>query len=225
MNDLRAVVVVDYQNVHLVGHNLYDSTRMRPRHESLVDPFLFAKHLLRERNAAQKQGMPPAVLRAVEVFSGQPSPEHDPGGYARRLAQRAQWERRDTRVRVTLRPLKYEYERDAAGEYVTDPSGRRVVVGAPREKGVDVLCALAAIRAAHDPAVDLVVIASSDTDLAPVIDEIRRVGTAKVETFCWWDEARRFGYRIHPEDRSKPVWNTRLPERVFHACRDLTDYR
>lgn len=121
--------------------------------------------------------------------------------------------------------MKYEYQRDAAGDFVTDASGRRIVVGAPREKGVDVLCALAAVRAAQDPAVDLVIVASSDTDLAPVLDEVRRLGTAKVETFCWWDETRRIGYRIHPSDRSMPVWNTRLPEHVFHTCRDLTHYR
>lgn len=189
-----------------------------------MDPLLFATHLLRERNASQRPGMPAAVLRRVEVFSGQPSPEHDPDGYARRQAQKAQWER-DARVTVTLRPLKYEYVRDDSGAYATDVDGRRIVVGAPREKGVDVLCALAAIRAAQDAAVDLVIIASSDTDLAPVIDEVRRIGTAKVETCCWWDDARRIGYRINPTDRTKPVWNTRLPERVFHACRDVTDYR
>lgn len=74
VNDLRAVVIVDYQNVHLVGHNLYDSTRLLPRHKTLVDPLLFAGHLLRERNAAQRPGMAGAVLRAVQVFSGQPSP-------------------------------------------------------------------------------------------------------------------------------------------------------
>lgn len=167
--------------------------------------------------------MPAAVLRQVEVFRGQPTAENDARGYARSLAQKAQWER-DRRVTVTLRPLKYEYERDASGAHVHDASGNRIVVGSPREKGVDVLCALAAVRAAQDSAVDLVIIASSDTDLAPTIDEVRRLGTAKVETFCWWDAHRRLGYRIHPTDRTRPVWNTQLPEEVFHACRDVTDY-
>ncbi|HEV2890778.1 MAG TPA: NYN domain-containing protein [Frankiaceae bacterium] len=224
MNDLRAVVVMDYQNVHLVGHHLYDSTRHLPAHESLVDPLLFAQHLIRERNAAQRPGSPHAVLRAVEVFRGQPTPEHDQDAYARSLRQQVQWER-DKRVTVTLRPLKYEYQRDGSGRFVTDAAGRRIVVGPPREKGIDVLCALSAVRAAQDPAVDLVIVASSDSDLAPVLDEIRRLGTAKVETFCWWHDTRGFGYRIHPADRSRPVWNTRLGESVFVACRDLTDYR
>jgi hypothetical protein len=222
--DLRAVVIVDYQNVHLVGHNLYDSTRLLPKHQTLVDPLLFANQLLRARNAGQREGMDQAVLNHVEVFSGQPSPEHDPAGYARRQSQKSQWER-DSRVTVTLRPLKYEYLRGADGRVATDLHGRRIVDGPPREKGVDVLCALASVRAAQDPSVDLVIIASSDTDLAPVIDEIRRLGTAKVETFCWWDQKRSIGYRIHPTDRSRPVWNTRLPETAFYASRDLTDYR
>jgi hypothetical protein len=224
VNDLRTVVVMDYQNVHLVGHHLYASTRHQPKHQSLVDPLLFAQHLLRVRNAAQQAGMPAAVLRAVEVFRGQPIPEHDADGYARSLVQKAHWER-DHRVTVTLRPLKYEYQRDGRGDHVTDASGSRVVVGTPREKGIDVLCALSAIRAAQDPAVDLVILASSDTDLAPVIDEIRRLGTAKVETFCWWDEQNGFGYQIRPADRARPVWNTRLTERSFRACRDHTPYR
>lgn len=224
MSELRAVVIVDYQNVHLVGHGLYDSTRHAPKHETLIDPLLFAGNLLRVRNASQRADMPAAVLRRVEVFSGQPGVEQDPSAYARRQAQKAQWER-DRRVVVTLRPLKYEYQRDGAGDFVRDVNGRRIVVGSPREKGVDVLCALAAVRAAQDPAVDLVIIASSDTDLAPAIDEIRRLGTAKVETCCWWSAKDKRGFRIHPTDRTKPVWNTQLSEEVFHASRDHTDYR
>lgn len=224
MPDLRTAVVVDYQNVHLVGHGLYDSTRLLPRHETLIDPLLFASHLLRERNAAQRSGMAQAILSRVEVFSGQPSPEHDSLGYSRRQAQKAQWER-DSRVSVSLRPLKYEYERGADGRPIQDVDGKRIVVGPPREKGVDVLCALAAVRAAQDPGIDLIILASSDTDLAPVLDEVRRLGTAKVETFCWWDESLRRGFQMHPSDRSRPVWNTRLPQRIFRACIDQTDYR
>lgn len=75
MPDLRTAVVVDYQNVHLVGHGLYDSTRLLARHATLIDPLLFANHLLLERNAAQRIGMAAAVLSRVEVFRGQPSPE------------------------------------------------------------------------------------------------------------------------------------------------------
>lgn len=139
--------------------------------------------------------MPAAVLERVEVFRGQPSPEHDERGYNRSQAQRANWQR-DDRVTVVLRPLKYEYERDASGRPATDGLGQRILKGAPREKGVVVLCALAAVRAARDPAVDLVILASSDTDLAPALDEVRRLGTAKIETFCWWDAKARRGTKF-----------------------------
>ena len=98
------------------------------------------------------------------------------------------------------------------------------MIGGPQEKGVDVLCALAAVREAQDPATDLVVLASSDSDLAPALDEVRSLGTAKIETFCWYDELTRRGYQLHPTDRSRPVWNTKLNEAAFRACWDPTSY-
>lgn len=220
--DLRAVVVVDYQNVHLTGHGQFASTRSLPKHETLVDPLLFATSLLRARNAAQRPGMAKAVLRRVLVYRGQPSPEHDPDGYARSQAQKAHWER-DRRVTVTLRPLKYEYQRAADGRPASDVYGRIIVTGV-KEKGVDVLCALALVREAQDPATDLVILASSDSDLAPALDEVRRLGTAKPETCCWYDRTTRVEYRLHPTDRTRPLWNTRLTEADFRACWDLTDY-
>lgn len=222
MADLRAVVVVDYQNVHLVGHSTFASTRSLPRHHALVDPSLFATALIRARNSAQRPGMSQAVLRKVLVYRGLPAAEHDPDGYARNLAQKAHWER-DKRVEVTLRPLKYEYERAADGRPATDATGKRIVIG-KKEKGVDVLCALALVREAQDPATDLVILASSDTDLAPALDEVRRLGCAKVETCCWYDTEERRGYQVHPSDRSRPLWNTRLDERAFRGVWDLKDY-
>lgn len=221
--ELRASIVIDYQNVHLTGHGLFASTRNLPRHETVIDPLLFAQKLLLTRNSRQRPGMAHAVLRRVLVYRGEPSSEHDAHGYARNQAQKSQWER-DRRVQVTLRPLKYEYERDASGRPARDAGGHKIVIGKPQEKGVDVLCALAAVREAQDPATDLVVLASSDSDLAPALDEVRRLGTAKIETFCWYDELTRRGFQLHPTDRSRPVWNTKLNEAAFRACWDPTAY-
>ncbi|WP_159096617.1 NYN domain-containing protein [Miniimonas sp. S16] len=222
MPDLRAVVVVDYQNVHLTGHGLFAGTKYLPKHETLVDPLLFARTLIDARNAAQRPGHDRAVLRRVLVYRGLPAPEHDPAGYSRNLAQQDRWQR-DQRVRVTLRPLKYEYERGPDGRPASDAQGRKIVLGV-KEKGVDVLCALALVREAQDPATDLVILASSDSDLAPALDEVRDQGHAKVETCCWFDERTKVGYRVHPTDRSRPVWNTRLNEAAFQRSRDLTRY-
>lgn len=141
MADLRTVVVIDYQNVHLTGHSRFPSTKHLPRHEALVDPLHFANQLLQVRNSRQKSGLPHAVLRGVEVYRGHPSGDHDPKAYARNLAQKAQWER-EPLVTVTLRPLKYRYQRDAHGAPVRDPlTGIKIPSGPPTEKGVDVLCA------------------------------------------------------------------------------------
>ena len=70
---------------------------------------------------------------------------------------------------------------------VSDADGNKIVT-AKREKDVDVLCALAAVREAQGPATDLVILASSDSDLAPAIDEVQRLACAKIETFCWYDK-------------------------------------
>ncbi|MEV8378667.1 hypothetical protein AB0P21_38360 [Kribbella sp. NPDC056861] len=202
---------------------MFESTRYLPKHETLVDPLLFAGQLLAARNRLQMPGMAHATLRRVLVYRGQPSVEHDPEGYARNQAQKSQWER-DGRVQVTLRPLKYDYERDASGRHATDHEGKKIVKGSPREKGVDVLCALAAVREAGDPATDLVILATSDSDLAPALDEVRSLGTAKIETFCWYDEVARMGFQLHPTDRTRRLWNTRLAESAFRASWDRTEY-
>ena len=96
MPDLRAVVVMAYQNVHLTAHELFAVRKHLPRHESLVDPGRFGIQLIAARNRTQRPGMNHAVL----VYRGQPSAEHDSKPYARNQAQKAHWER-DGRVSVT----------------------------------------------------------------------------------------------------------------------------
>jgi hypothetical protein len=218
---LRAVVVVDYQNVHLTAHGLFAVSKQLSRHESLVDPLNFANQLIRARNNAQRPGMDHASLERVLVYRGQPSSVHDPKPYARNLAQKAKWER-DPRVSVTLRPLKYQYMRDGDGRVITDRLGNKIVTGKD-EKGVDVLCALAVVREAQREDIDLVILASHDSDLEPALDEAIALGTAKIETFCWYDCTRPNRIRqLRPSSRT--VWNTRLGEAEFRNCWDLTDY-
>lgn len=216
--DLRTTVVIDYQNVHLVGHAAFD--KHLPKHETLVDPALYAGQLVSERNRRQREGHAHAVLAKVLVYRGEPSAEHDPDDYARSQSQKSHWER-DARVHVTLRPLKYEYQRDAQGRPATLYDGSKIVTG-KREKGVDVLCALAAVRESQDPDTDLVILASSDSDLAPVIDEVARLRTAKIETVSWYDPVTRVDRALR--GGAVRVWNTRLTKTHFEAARDRTTY-
>lgn len=223
MGDLRAVVVIDYQNVHLTGHSMFPATKYGPRHEALVDPLNFANQLLIERNARQKPGHNSAVLRRVDVFRGHPSSDHNPRGYARNLAQKAHWER-DKRVHVTLRPLKYQYHRDASGQVVRDPvTGIKVPSGPPTEKGVGVLCALALVREAAAPDVDVVILASVDSDLEPALAEVLQAQTAKIETTSWYYPGQHSA-ELRLTDKSKRLWNTRLNEANFLNCLDRGDY-
>ena len=222
ISTLRAAIVVDYQNVHLTGHDLFEGDGPLQRHETLVDPLHFANQLIRKRNELQRPGMAHAALSRVLVYRGEPSPVHEPKGYARNQAQKAQWER-DQRVRVHLRPLKYDYERDATGRKVKDANGQWIIKGSPREKGVDVLCALALVREARQPDIDLVILASHDSDLDPALDEAAVLGMAKVETFCWVDPTQRHRARMKRQTRTT-LWFTPLGPTEFANCQDRTKY-
>ena len=48
---LRAVIVIDYQNMHLTGHNFFEHDGT-PRHHSLVHPLYYARQLLEARNSS-----------------------------------------------------------------------------------------------------------------------------------------------------------------------------
>lgn len=216
----RAVVIVDYQNIHLTGHGAFGDGRAK--HEVLVHPLHLAARLISARNAKMDSEHPAIELARVLVFRGLPSPEHNPQGYARNLAQKSHWEI-DPRVAVEHRPLTYRYEYTAQGQRSTDASGKWIMKGLPEEKGVDVMCALAFVREARRPDVDVVILASHDTDLVPALDEVLREGAAKVETMSWYDTTHRYRTK---ELRSalRRTWNTRLVRSDFDACLDLTDY-
>ena len=219
MPALRAVVVIDYQNLHLVGAGLFEPHMAQ--HECLVHPSHFAAQLIRARNLTQSEGHAAAELARVLVYRGLPSAEHDPKPYARNLAQKNEWER-DPKVVVTLRPLKYRYQRALDGRKATDANGVAIVAG-KQEKGVDVLCALAMVREARNPGFDLVVLASQDSDLEPALDEAILLGTARIETASWFDSQNpRASREIRPSARR--IWNTRLGAEVFRAAQDRRDY-
>jgi hypothetical protein len=219
---LQACVVIDYQNMHLTAHGLFDGTRFGPKHDCLLDPLSFSVNLLEMRNVRQRPGFPAAEVRSVLVYRGLPSPEHDQAAYARSLAQQAHWER-DSRVKVHLRPLRYLYRYDDQGSLVRDAHGERVVAGV-QEKGIDVLCALALVQEAASPVNDLVVLASHDTDLEPALDEAVEQGHAKVETCQWFrSDGQRHTRQLRP--RVHRIWNTRLGEAEIRRSWDLTSYQ
>lgn len=122
------------------------------------------------RNSRQRSGHPAAELTRVSVYRGLPHVDHDWEQHRRCLEQASQW-RADGAV-VELRDLKYRYQLDAGGRPILDIHGKKMPVGRPKEKGIDVLSALACVREARRPDIDLVILASRDTDLVPVLDEL-----------------------------------------------------
>ena len=210
---LKMAVVIDYQNVHLTGASLF--LPGRPPEEGLIDPFRFASQLAQARNAKIADERHRASVERVEVFRGLPIQQDDPDAYRRNQAQKIAWERgHHGVVSVTLRPLKYAWEHH---------DGRRVPVRASRrEKGVDVLCALALVDLARSGLYDVVALASRDTDLAPALDNAARTTSAKIEAAKWYDPADR---RTHGNIATqRRLWTTSMTREHFTASLDPRTY-
>lgn len=196
--------------MHLTAAQLFAESS--PIHRSLIDPLRFSQELISVRNNLQKVNHPLALLTKVLVYRGLPSVRHDPKNYGRNLAQKASWERRSI-VNVTYRPLKYPRVRDSNGIYV---------FGKPEEKGIDVLCALALVREAQHSEIDLVILASQDSDLVPALDEAIANRSAKIETCSWHVSGNPSSREIRPEGTA--IWNTRLNENHFFNSLDRNLY-
>lgn len=228
---LRTSVVMDYQNVHLTAHDVFNPRG--DRHASLIHPVQFAQRAILERNARQREGHPRAQLSQVTAYRGLHHVDHDWEQNRRCLDQASQWEADG--ARVELRDLKYRFEYGADGRPILDINGKKVPRGRPEEKGIDVLCALACVREAARPDVDLVILASRDTDLVPALDEVYDFRGqdasryARIETVSWFnrrwreDGTRTFGNLL--PSGSRRIWNTNLGRDCYESSIDRRDYR
>lgn len=228
---LRASVIIDYQNVHLTAKDVFDPRGSN--HDSLVHPMQFARRAVVERNAKQREGRPHASLSRVVVYRGLHHVDHDWEQNRRCLDQARQW-RSDGAI-VELRDLKYRYQYGADGRPVLDIHGKKTPIGRPVEKGIDVLCALACLREAARNDIDLVILASRDTDLVPVLDELydlrgresHRYGG--IETVSWFNRHwKREGARAYGNLRPtapRKLWNTNLDRSAYDASLDRNSYR
>lgn len=199
---LRMAVVIDYQNMHLTGANIFAPDR--PLAESLLDPLRLANQIAQAKNETLPLDKHVEVA-TVRVFRGHPTAEKNPTGYRRTEEEKQQWEETSNGiVKVTLRPLKYTR--------INLPNDTTKEIA--QEKGIDVLCALTLVRLAQSRDYDVVVLASRDTDLAPALDEANRHGQAKIEAVKWYDPTQKHTHgRIKTETT---VWTTNLT-REHHA--------
>lgn len=226
---LRSVIVMDYQNVHLTAHDVFD--RHGHKHDALIHPKQFADVTIRQRNQTQRAGHPEASLVEVIAFRGLPHINYDWNQSRRCAAQAEQW-RRDGAT-VELRDLKYSFQLTAQGTPARNPNGHKIPKGPGQEKGIDVLVALTCLRKALQPDIDLVILASRDTDLVPTLDTLfdmrqENPAVAKIETVSWYNknahqEGNYAGGSLRPT-RPRRIWNTNLDRRCFEASRDRRNY-
>jgi uncharacterized LabA/DUF88 family protein len=192
-------VLIDYQNVHLTARDTFAPPRTDAR-DTLVSPAAFADRIAHVR-ASTAPSVEPAEIASVRVFRGVPSNANQPRLYSAAQAQRSQWTR-DGRVQVHYRTLRY-------GNWPAEP---------PREKGVDVHLAVELVRIALLAIdVDVVIVASHDTDLEPALEMAAQAGRVAVET-AGWAGCRR----LRVPDVA--IRHTSLDSADFMAVRDRRDY-
>lgn len=213
---LRAAVIIDYQNVHMTGAGLHYPNDLL--HQHVIHPVRYAERLISERNSKQRDSVYLAEVTRILVQRGLPSPEVNKNSYNRNQSQKAAWES-DPRVKVTHRPLRYNYEYDDQGKKLISTEGIPVTKGKPAEKGIDVLCALELVRCAASKDIDLVILCSQDTDLEPALDMALEFGSAKIETASWYAPGQYSSREIHATNRS--VWNTRMDFTCFDDSCEL----
>lgn len=205
MHKKKTLVVIDYQNIHLTAHGQW-CRYGESAHLCLVHPLQFAQQVVQVRNAVkkravQKNGGEADELELVKVrtFRGQPSNLRDSTAYRRTQMQRSEWTR-DPKSEVTYRTLKYHREHG---------------LDVAREKGVDVMVALALVIGAASKEYDTVVLACHDTDVEPALDLAG--GLDHVETAGWMGCKRL-------TVPGRTFWHTALDEARFRASHDRNDY-
>lgn len=224
---LRAAVILDYQNVHLTARDVFGPND--EAHDWLIHPMLFARAAVARRNQIQREGHPHAEVATVVAFRGMPHSEYDPDQHRYAAAQASQW--RADGVTMQTRDLTYNYQRAADGTPVRDINGRKIVTGPGREKGIDVLCALECVIQAQRAEIDLVMLASRDTDLVPALDHVYDLHgrdphhTSRIETLTWWDPQGTTHLGSLRPSGGRRIWNTNLDRSVATASLDRNDYR
>jgi uncharacterized LabA/DUF88 family protein len=159
----RLAVFLDYENVHRTGHQLFSAKGLNT-YETVVNPILIAERLVRKR-------IRPSELVSINIFRGKPVPEHQPTA-ASANDKHAQIWTVDSRVRLTRRDLKYEF--DSEGKWIKS-----------REKGIDVALAVGLVAGAIKNEFDAAIVFSSDTDLLPAVEVAFKDTKAWIEIACW----------------------------------------
>lgn len=199
---MKTAVIIDYQNMQTTGLSRF-LPQARPR-DYFLDPLKFSQVLIEHRNSKVPMAGLLADLTKIEVYRGLPSSIHDPRDHATNLEQMRRW-MQDHRVSVTHRNLKYVLTPSK------DSNGNPKRFHSKTEKGIDVLCALSIMRNNASPDIDLIIVASHDSDLEPALEEAQALETGtKLETVSWLNpEFKNTRSKMSPKT-TLSIWNTAL---------------
>lgn len=198
----RVAVFIDYQNLYHGSRQSFDWGH-EPPWVGQTSPLRLGSLLchMGTRMDASRQ------LVGVKVHRGLPSPDRSPTGNAACQRQVEEWNRHPL-VEAVTRPLSYRpIEWDQAGV---------AVEWEVREKGIDVLVALAIVMGAMKNEYDVAVLCSRDSDLMPALEATQDLGK-RVEVMSW-GSARP--WRIN----GRQIWCHNLDPQHYDQVSDEVDY-
>jgi uncharacterized LabA/DUF88 family protein len=192
-------VFIDWQNTYKTAREAFGWWDY-PNDYGNYSPYRLAKRLA----ASNGRGSDAELVR-VNVHRGLPSQKYDQRGYAANRRQSAAWMAEGPDVVVPrLRPLRYGRDPDEL----------------PREKGIDVELAIAAVEFVMTKRCEIAIIFSHDTDLVPVIEMLARVGGRScVETASWGSP--HFNRRLRTKP---PVYHHVITETEFARVETRVNY-
>lgn len=195
----RIAVFIDWQNTYKTAREAF-GWRDYPNEYGNYSPYSLARIL-----AAGNGRGADAELVWVSIHRGLPSQKYDQAGYAANRRQAAAWMKEDPEIVIPrLRPLRYSRDQ-------TEP---------PREKGIDVELAVAAVEWALTERCDVAIIFSHDTDLVPAIELISRLrGPDCVETASWASDTFNRRLRTKP-----PIYHHTISKAVFERVETRVNY-
>lgn len=146
-----------------------------------------------------------AKLKEVRVYTGRPDSTKEPNTYAAHLKQCNIWDQAG--VNVITRTLRYPKDW---------PTSKAV------QKGVDVAIAIDFVALAIDEEYDLGVMASTDSDLTPALEFVRRRyrATRRIEVTAWTSPRTKSRLSIPGNN----IWCNWLDLADYESIADLTDY-
>ncbi len=196
---VNVAVFIDWQNTYETAREAF-GWKDYPSEYGNYSPY----HLARILAAGNKRGAEGLLVR-LSIHRGLPSQKYDHVGYAANRRQAAAWVKENPKVVIPrLRPLRY----------TRDPNDP------PREKGVDVELALAAVEWTLTKKCDVAVIFSHDTDLVPLVEMLHRLkGSACIETASW--TSATFNQRIRT---NSPVHHHSISQAVFDRVETRVNY-